>query len=60
MTCPAYRSIPTGIFAPPEEIHCVKPEGHKGPHQSAWITGTRINELTQTQSVRVFWKDKRA
>lgn len=61
MTCPASRTIPTGLFSS-ATITCAKPDKldhspHSGPHRSAWITNDKINELTQTKAVRVEWKD---
>lgn len=58
MTCAAFRTIPTGVFSS-ETIACAKPEAHKGAHRSAWIKASRINELTQTDAVRVEWTDKK-
>ena len=57
MTCPAFRTIPTGLFGS-ETITCAKPEAHKGAHRSGWIAKSRINELTQTSAVRVEWRDR--
>ena len=56
MTCPAARTIQTGLFSS-ATIACIKPEAHKGAHRSGWIVNDRINELTQTKAVRVEWKD---
>ena len=56
MTCPAFRDLPVGLFVT-ERISCAKPGAHKGSHRSAWISGMRLNELTQTSRVRVEWFD---
>jgi len=57
MTCPASRSIPTGLFSPNYTISCAKASDHKGGHRSPWITYAKICELFQVARVRVEWFD---
>ena len=57
MTCPASRSIPTGLFSPNYTISCAKAPDHKGSHRSPWITYAKICELFQVARVRVEWFD---